>query len=177
VDFQLDCPICLFITDLPGDHQDVALPASALRAQALWDCTLVGEDTALSCYHPGPQDPLPSGTAPLLLHPDTGCGDTMKTCVSKSLIMLSILLALQGCGQQVFLTVFGKSERLNVDRVGADETLGKGIWSLQYHHRLNQWGIVFQASIFHLLCVLVLGCNNILIVLLQTLASNLTSAQ
>ena len=82
-----------------------------------------------------------------------------------------------GCGQQVFLTVFGKPERLNVDRVGAGKPIEKEIWSLQYHCKLTQCGMVFLASIFHLLCVLVLVCRNILITLLQTLASNPTSTQ
>ena len=43
----------------------------------------------------GSQLPFPQGTAPLLLLPDTGYGDTMKAHASKSQIMLSILLTLQ----------------------------------------------------------------------------------
>lgn len=36
-------------------------------------------------------------------------------------------------GQQVILTVFGKSGGLNVDTVHADKPTGKEIWSLLYH--------------------------------------------
>lgn len=39
-------------------------------------------------------------------------------------------------GQQVILTVFGKSGGLNVDTVHADKPTGKEIWSLLYHCRL-----------------------------------------
>lgn len=122
----------------------------------------------------GSQLPFPRGTAPLLLLPHIDGGDTTQAKVSNN---ASHPPDPAGCDQQVFLTVFGKLERLNVDRVGADKPIRKEIWSLQYHCRLNQQGMVFLASIFHLLLMLVLVCKNILIMLLQTLASKPISTQ
>lgn len=143
---------------------------------ALCSSTVVGEDTALYCYHAGVPAPLPSGNNPTFAarcHRVWGHHESPRKQVSNNDFYPPDPA---GCGQQVFLTVFGKSGRLNVGRVGAEKPTGEEIWSLKYHCRLNQWGMVFLASIFHLLCVLVLVCKNILMLLLQTLASNPSSA-
>lgn len=40
-----------------------------LHVRALWGFTLAGEDTALSCRHPGVQAPFPSRSIPTLAAP------------------------------------------------------------------------------------------------------------